>query len=137
MTCEIARARIVAAGDAAWPSGAQAHLAGCEDCAAFVVEWTLGQAPPVAIPATFAVDVARRARLEAEPASRRSRALTVGLVAAAVLLAAAVLAWSIAPDGSSAALPAAIFLLACGEAIVLAAWSLANHPVAVHSQPRS
>jgi hypothetical protein len=136
MTCEIARARIVAAGDAAWPSAAQAHLAGCEDCAAFVVEWTLGQAPPVAIPATFAIDVARRARLEAEPASRRSRALTVGLVAAAVLLVAAVLAWSVAPDGSSAALPAAALLLACGEAIVLAAWALPSEELGAPSPRR-
>jgi len=123
MTCETARAAIVAAGEAAWPAGAQAHLAGCDDCAAFVVDWTLGQAPSVAIPATFAADVARRARLEASPAGRSS-AQTIGFAAAAVLLAGAGVAWSVAPSGPFAVLPAAALLLACGEAIVLAAWTL-------------
>jgi hypothetical protein len=129
MTCETARAAITAAGDTAWPAGAQAHLAGCEDCAAFVVEWTLRQPSPVAIPATFAVDVARRARLEAKPARSRSSAPTIGLVAAVVLLAGVGIAWSAAPDESSAVLPAAAFLLACGEAIVLAAWALPSDAV--------
>ena len=123
MTCETARAAILAAGEDVWPAAVQAHLAGCEDCAAFVVERTLRQAPPVTIPVTFAADVARRARLEPRPASR-SRALTIGLAAAAVLPAGAGVAWSVAPSEPSAGLPAAALLLACGEAIVLAAWTL-------------
>jgi hypothetical protein len=123
MTCETARAALLAAGQVEWRAAAQAHLGGCENCAIFLVEWTLQQAPPVEIPATFAIDVARRARLEARPASRSS-ALIVGLTAAIVLLAGAGVAWFVAPIGPSAALPAAALLLACGEAIVLAAWSL-------------
>jgi hypothetical protein len=123
MTCETARTALTAGTDAVWPAAAQAHLAGCEDCAAFVVEWTLRQVPRVAIPVTFAADVARRARLEARPASRSS-APTIGLAAAAMLLAGAGIAWLVAPTAPSAVLPAAALLLACGEAIVLAAWTL-------------
>jgi hypothetical protein len=123
MTCETARAAFIAAGEIAWPASAHAHLTGCENCAAFVIVWTLRQAPPVAVPATFAADVARRVRLEARPAGRSS-ALTIGLAAAAVLLVGASLAWAVAPGGPSALLPAAALLLACGEAIVLAAWTL-------------
>ena len=123
MTCDTIRAAILAARDGAWPAAAQAHLAGCDDCAAFVVEWTLRQVPSVAVPPTFAIHVARRARLEGRPAARSS-ALTIGLAAAAILLVGAAVAWAVAPAGPSALLPAAALLLACGEAIVLAAWTL-------------
>ena len=123
MTCESVRAAIVSAG-APWPAAAHAHLAGCETCAVFAVEWTLAHAPPADVPASFAVDVVRRARLESGAAGRRSAASAIGFSTAALLLAAAVLASGVATNGALAALPAALFLLACGEAIVLAAWSV-------------
>ena len=127
MTCQRTRAAIADAADGALAADALAHVAGCDDCAAFVVEWTLRQPPHVAIPPTFAIDVARRARLEPDATRSRSNGLTFGVAAAALFLAAAGIAWHLSPDGPSALLPAALFLLACGEAIVLAAWSLASH----------
>jgi hypothetical protein len=123
MTCETVRAAIASAGDA-WPAAAHAHLAGCEACAMFAVEWRLQQAPPVSVPAGFAVDVTRRARLEADPASRRSYGLAIGLAAAFALLVAAAAASRLTADGALAPLAMAFLLLACGEAIVLAAWSV-------------
>lgn len=127
MTCQTTRAAITDAVDRTLPADALAHMAGCGDCAAFAVEWTLRQAPPVAIPATFAADVARRARLEPAAAPARSNGLTIGVAAAALFLAAAGIAWRMSPGGPSALLPASLFLLACGEAIVLAAWSFTHH----------
>jgi hypothetical protein len=122
MTCETVRA-VIASGDA-WPAAAHAHLAGCEACALFAVEWTLQQAPPFDVPATFAADVVRRARLGSGAASGRSAAAAIGFATAALLLVAAVFASVVATNGALAALPAGLFLLASGEAIVLAAWSV-------------
>jgi hypothetical protein len=127
MTCQTTRAAIAAAAAGALPAEALAHVAGCDDCAASFVEWTLRQAPPVAIPPTLAVDVARCARLEPDATRSRSNGLTFGVAAAALFLAAAGIAWRLSPGGPSALLPEALFLLACGEAIVLAAWSFAHH----------
>jgi hypothetical protein len=131
MTCDTTRAAILAARDDAWPAAAQAHLAGCDDCAAFVVEWTLRQVPPVVVPPTFAVDVARTARLEPLPASTQSIAPAIGLATAGCLLVGA-LAWFLATEGP---LPAAALLLASGEAIVLAAWSLAPDRIHAFQRP--
>ena len=124
MTCNAVRA-VLAAGDREdWPSGVLAHVAECDGCAALATEWALQQAPPVAVPARFAADVARRARLGAPPLVPRTRGLTAGLAAAAVVGVLAVA--SVGASDPPALLPAAVLLLACGEAIVLAAWSLSD-----------
>src|SRR4051812_30451272 len=92
MTCEAVRTAVLADGDAEWPSGVLAHLAGCDGCTAVAVERSLQRAPAVAMPPTFAVDVARRARLEAWPETPHVRGVTVGVGAAGVLVGM-VVAW--------------------------------------------
>jgi hypothetical protein len=125
MTCERVRAAIVSADEAdAGSAAVRAHLAACEACAMFAVEWSLRQAPPVGVPASFAADVARRARVEAGAASRRSSGPAIGLAAAFALLVAAAIASRTTSDGALGLLPMALLLLACGEAIVFAAWSV-------------
>jgi hypothetical protein len=109
--------------EAAWPSGVRAHLAGCEDCAAIAIELWLQQAPASAIPSTFAADVARRVRQEASPERARPSGIAVSIGAAGILLGIAV-AWIGVSGEPTAILPVATLLLACGEAIALAAWTL-------------
>jgi hypothetical protein len=123
MTCDAVRAAMAAGDRAGWPAGLLAHVTECEGCAALAVEWTLQQAPPVAVPASFAVDVARRARLAAPPPVPRTRGVTAGLAAASVSMLA--VAWVGAGD-PPALLPAAVLLLAAGEAVALAVWSLSD-----------
>jgi hypothetical protein len=122
MTCEATRA-VMLAGDGAWPSDVQAHLAGCESCAVLAVELSLRQAPAIAVPPTFAADVARRARLEAPSEAQRLSGAAVGAGAAFVLIAFALAGVGTA-GGTATVIPVAALLLACGEAIVLAAWTL-------------
>jgi hypothetical protein len=124
MTCEAVRAAMAAGDEAGWPSGLLAHLTECEGCAALAVEWTLRQSPPVAVPASFAADVARRARLAAPSPVPRTRGVTAGLAAAAAVSVLAV-AW-VGAGHPPALLPAAVLLLAAGEAIALALWSLSD-----------
>jgi hypothetical protein len=121
MMCDTVRSAMAERVEADWPPDAIAHLAECDECARIAVEQMLQRPPAVAIPATFAADVARRARLETPPAAPSSSGLTAGVSAAAVVSAAA--AWHAGSDPASV-LPAAVLLLACGEAIVLAAWTL-------------
>ena len=123
MTCETVRAAMQAGYEAAWPSAVLAHLAECDDCAAFAVDLSLQRAPVPVIPRTFAADVARRARLEAPPELPHLSRVTVGIGAAGVLAAVAV-AWFGVSEPSTAVIPLAALLLACGEAIVLAVWTL-------------
>jgi hypothetical protein len=122
MTCEATRS-VMLAGDVDWPSDVQAHLAGCESCAAVAVELSLQQAPAISVPPTFAADVARRARLEAPSEAQRLSGATVGAGAAFVLIALAFAAVGTV-DVTATVIPVAALLLACGEAIVLAAWTL-------------
>lgn len=123
MTCEAVRAAMLAGREAEWPSGVLAHLAGCDSCAAAAVELSLQRAPAIAIPPTFAADVARRARLDAPPETPTLSGATVGVGAAGVLAGIAA-AWFGVSDPATAVVPAAALLLACGEAIVLAVWTL-------------
>jgi hypothetical protein len=120
-------------GDVEWPSGVPVHLARCDDCAAVAVELSLRHAPVVAVPPTFAADVARRARLEAPPAARRISGVAVGAGTAALVIAIAVASFGTV-EPTASVLPAAALLLACGEAIVLAAWTL--HGDVVRARPR-
>jgi hypothetical protein len=87
------------------------------------IDEALAQAPDVSVPPTFAVDVARRVRLDTPPAQGRVSGPTVGLAAATVLIAL-MAAWQATSDDPLAVVPLALLVLACGEAIVLAAWSL-------------
>ena len=123
MTCEAIRAAMLAGGSAEWPPDLVAHLAECDDCAAFAVELSLRHAPAIAIPPTFAADVARRARLDTPPEAQRISGAAAGAGAAAVLTAIALASFGTA-EGTAAVVPFAALLLACGEAIVLAAWTL-------------
>jgi hypothetical protein len=113
----------LADGDAEWPAGVLQHVAGCDGCAAAAVELSLRHTPAIAVPPTFAVDVARRARLETPPGRRPLSGATVGIAAAAVLVGIAT-AWSGVSAPSAAVVPVAALLLACGEVIVLVAWTL-------------
>ncbi len=123
MTCDAIRAALLADSDATWPPGMLAHLAECEACAALAVEITLQRAPAVTVPATFAADVARRARLDASPAAGASpRGLMAGVCAAVAAMAAAT-AWLGSIGGPDAVAPAAALLLSGGEAIVLVLWA--------------
>jgi hypothetical protein len=123
MTCEAVRAAMLAGGETEWPPGVLAHLAGCDSCADAAVERSLQRAPAIAIPPTFAADVARRARLDAPPEASHVSGLTVGIGAAGALAGIAA-AWLGVSGERAAMLPAATLLLACGETIVLAAWTL-------------
>lgn len=123
MTCEATRTAMLAGAEGEWPSGVLAHLAGCDACAAVAVERSLQRAPAIAISPTFAADVARRARLDTSPAMPHLSGVTVGIGAAGVLGGIAVI-WFGVSAPSTAVVPAAALLLACGEAIVLAAWAL-------------
>jgi len=123
MTCEAVRAAMQADREAGWPSDALAHLAECDSCAAAAVELSLQRAPAIVIPPTFAADVARRVRLDAPPETPHLSGVTVGVGAAGVLVGIAA-AWFGVSDPATAATPAAALLLACGEGIVLAVWTL-------------
>ena len=123
MTCETVRAAIQAGDESGWSSGVLAHVAACDDCATFAVERSLQRAPEPVIPQTFAVDVARRARLEAPPEVPRVNRVTMG-IGAAGLAAALAADWFGVSDSSAAVLPLAALLLVSGEAIVFAAWTL-------------
>jgi hypothetical protein len=123
MTCDAVRAAMLAGDEAEWPSGVLAHLAACDSCTDVAVERALRRAPAIAIPPAFAVDVARRARLDAPPEMPHLSAATVGIGAVSVLIGVAV-AWFGLSEPSVAVVPAAALLLACGEAVVLAAWTL-------------
>jgi hypothetical protein len=114
---------MLAGGEAEWPSGVLAHLAECDACADVAVERSLQRAPSIAIPPAFAADVARRARLEPPPDAPHVGGLAVGIGAAGVLSGIAA-AWFGVSEPSTAVVPAAALLLASGEAIVLAAWTL-------------
>jgi hypothetical protein len=133
MTCDAIRDVLLAASDATWPSGVLAHLAECETCAALAVEITLQRAPAVSVPATFAADVARRARLEASPPPGNPRGLMAGVCVATVVMAAAT-AWLGTVGAPDAATPAAVLLLSGGEAIVLAVW--ASQSDVLRARPR-
>ena len=114
---------MLARGEAEWPSDVLAHLAGCDSCAAVAVEFLLQRAPEIRIPPTFAVDVARRARQDAPPEMGHLNGVTVG-IGAAGMAAGLAAAWFGVSDRPTVVLPAAALLLACGEAIVLAVWTL-------------
>jgi hypothetical protein len=133
MTCETTRAAMLV-GDADWPSDLLAHLARCESCAMVAVELSLQQAPAIAVPPTFAADVARRARLEAPSEAQRLSGAAVGAGAAFVLIAFALAAVGTG-DATAAVIPVAALLLACGEAIVLAAWTLHGDVVRARARP--
>jgi hypothetical protein len=117
------RSALQAGAEAAWPPGIVAHLAGCDDCAAAAVELSLRHAPAIRVPPTFAVDVARRVRLDTAPERQRISGALVGAGAAAVLTALALASFGTA-GATPAAVPVAVLLLTAGEAIVLAAWTL-------------
>jgi hypothetical protein len=123
MTCDTTRLAMQTGPDAAWPSGVAVHLAGCDDCAVAAVELSLRHAPAITVPPTFAVDVARRARLDTPPERPRISGAVVGAGAAAVLTAIALASFGTG-GGTPALVPVAVLLLAAGEAIVLAAWTL-------------
>jgi hypothetical protein len=123
MTCDDARPAMLAGHATGWPPAIIAHLAACDGCATLVVERSLQQAPAIAIPPTFAVDVARRARFDPQPGTRHVSGATVGLGAAGVLVGIA-LAGLALTGPPTAVLPVAALLLACGEALVLTAWAL-------------
>jgi hypothetical protein len=123
MMCDMAQAAMQAGPEAAWPSGVVAHLTGCDACAAAAVELSLRHPPAIMVPPTFAVDVARRARLATPPERQRISGAMVGAAAAAVLTAIALASFGMA-GGTPAAVPVAVLLLSAGEAIVLAAWTL-------------
>ena len=123
MTCETVRAALLAGGAAESAPGLLAHLAECDDCAAFAVELSLQRAPAVTVPSTFAADVARRARQDPPPEMPHLSGAGVGIGAAGVVVGLAA-TWFGLSDPSTAAVPIAALLLACGEAIVLAAWTL-------------
>jgi hypothetical protein len=127
MTCDAIRAALAAGREATWLPGVRAHLAGCEACAGLVVEWSLRQAPEGDVPATFAVDVARLARVAASSGARPRRGPKAGLVAALIAIGLAA-AWQAASDDPLAVGPVAALLFACGEAILLAAWFLTADP---------
>ncbi len=125
MTCDMTRAAMQAGPEAAWPSTVVAHLTGCDDCTAIAVALSLERGPVIAIPPTFAIDVARRARLDTPTEPRRVSGVVAGICAAAVLAAVAFASFGTVV-GMGAVEPVAIaaLLVACGEAIVLAAWTL-------------
>jgi hypothetical protein len=70
--------------------------------------------------------VARRARLETPLETPHVRGVTVGVGSAGVLVGI-VVAWLGLSGSSSGVVPAAVLLFSCGEAIVLAAWTLRAH----------
>ena len=124
MTCDMTRAAMQAGPDAAWPSPSSriwpaARLRG--DRRRVVA----GTRARDAIPPTFAIDVARRARLDTPTEPRRVSGVVAGICAAAVLAAVAFASFGTVV-GMGAVEPVAIaaLLVACGEAIVLAAWTL-------------
>ena len=123
MTCEAVRAALLAGSEAEWPAGVLTHLAACDACALVAVEQSLHRAPAIAIPPTFAADVARRARLDTPPEVPHPRGVMVGIGASGVLAGIAV-AWLGLSAPATAFVPVAALLLACGEAIVLTAWTL-------------
>jgi hypothetical protein len=123
MECEAVRTAMLAGGEAEWPSGVLAHLAGCDGCTAVALESSLRRVPAIAIPPAFAADVARRARLDASPETPHVRGVTAGVGAAGVLIGI-VVAWLGLSGSSSGVVPATVLLLSCAEAIVLAAWTL-------------
>jgi hypothetical protein len=131
MTCEAARAAMLAGGEAERRSVVVAHLAECDACADVAVERSLQRAPAIAIPRVFAADVARRARLETPPEVRRVSGAAVGIGAAGVLSGIAA-AWFGVSEPSTAVVPAAALLLACSEAIVVAAWTLHTEVTLAH-----
>ena len=136
MTCEAVRTAMLADDEAEWPSDVLAHLAGCDGCTAVALESSLRRAPAIAIPPAFAADVARRARLEAPPETPHVRGVTVAVGAAGALVGI-VVAWLGLSGSSSGVVPAAVLLLSCGEAIVLAAWTLrADVTCATHARWR-
>jgi hypothetical protein len=123
MRCEAVRTAMLADDEAEWLPDVLAHLAGCDGCTAVALESSLRRAPAIAIPPAFAADVARRARLEAPPETPHVRGVTVGVGAAGVLVGI-VVAWLTVSGSSSGVVPGAVLLLSCGEAILLAAWTL-------------
>ena len=106
------------------PLGVLAHLAGCDGCTAVALESSLRRAPAIAIPPAFAADVARRARLET-PLKRLTCAASRWMSVSAGVLVGIVVAWLGLSGSSSGVVSAAVLLFSCGEAIVLAAWTLA------------
>jgi hypothetical protein len=123
---------MLAGREAEWPSGLVAHLAGCESCAAAAVEQSLRHAPAITVPPTFGADVARRARLETPPEAMRISGAVVGAGAAAAILIATALASFGMAEGTGSVIPVAALLLACGEAIVLAVWTVEGDVVRAH-----
>jgi hypothetical protein len=122
MTCETTRAVIQATADGDWPPGVAAHLATCDACVEAAIDRALRQRPAGTVPASFAVDVARRARVYQEARPTRSRGLLAG-VATGSAVAAGLIAWVAWSDASGAGLPSAALMLAVAETVVLSAWA--------------
>jgi len=110
------------AGD--WPPDVAAHLATCDACVEAAIDQALRQRPAGTAPASFAVDVARRARVEQEAPARprRSRGL-LAAVATGSAAATGLIAWVACSDASGVGLPSAALMLAVAETIVLSAWA--------------
>lgn len=122
MTCETARAALQATARGDWPPHVAAHLATCDACVEAAIDQALRQRPAGAAPASFAVDVARRARVEQEARPRRSRGLLAGFATGSTV-AAGLIAWVAWSDPSGAGLPSAALMLVVAETIVLSAWA--------------
>lgn len=122
MTCETTRAALQATAGGDWPPDVAAHLATCGACVEAAIEQALRQRPAGTAPASFAVDVARRARVEQGPRPRRSRGLLAGFSTGSAV-AAGLIAWVAWSDASGAGLPSAALMLVVAETIALAAWA--------------
>ena len=123
MSCEAMRAAMHVNGGGEWPPEVVAHLATCDACIEAAIALALRQRPTTAVPASFAVDVARRARVDVPIASGLSRGVLVALTGS--ILAFVVLAvWLAAAGADRAALPITALLLAFAEGIVLVAWTM-------------
>ena len=122
MTCETTRAAIQATARGDWPPDVAAHLATCDACVEAAIDRALRQRPAGTAPASFAVDVARRARVELGTRPRRSHGLLAG-VATGSAVAAGLIGWVAWSDTSGAGLPSAALMLAVAETIMLSAWA--------------
>lgn len=122
MTCETTRAAIQATSGGDWPPDVAAHLATCDACVEAVIDQALRQRPAGTAPASFAVDVARRARVEQGARPRRSRGVLAGFATGGAVTAG-LIAWVACSDVSGAGLPSAALMLAVVETIVLSAWA--------------
>jgi anti-sigma factor RsiW len=119
MTCDDVERALKVGLDHATARDVQAHVAGCDRCAAAVVAWATSATSLPHPPIGFAHLTAVTARLAARPTARPRRALVISLVIAA-LASAALALWILNAGATSSVATTAALAGALIEAAALA-----------------